>query len=252
MGLFITFEGGEGSGKSTQAYLLVERIRKQKKWGVSYAEEPGTTALGKQVREWLRSPERPLILIPGSGTQLALFEADNNHIPPAIQLHADSPRAELLAFTIARSQLVEEHILPKLAGNTVVICNRYADSTTAYQGYGRQLDLKLVEMANNVATQGLKPNLTILLDIAPEKGLVRKFGATRHNFEKEVLEFHQRVRQGYLELAAHELERWLVIDAEKSREEIAEIIWERVTGLLPRKRGISKGQQVTSEVTVEY
>jgi dTMP kinase len=234
MALFITFEGGEGSGKSTQANLLFERLRRQKKWGVSYTEEPGTTVLGKQVREWLRAPESPLVVIPGSDTQLALFESDNNHSPPAIHLHADSPRAELLAFTIARSQLVEERILPKLEGKNIIVCNRYADSTTAYQGYGRQLDLKLVEIANNIATQGLKPNLTILLDIAPERGLVRKFGATRHNFEKEVLEFHQRVREGYLKLAAAEPGRWLVINAEKSKEEIAGIIWDRVSKLLQR------------------
>jgi len=232
MSLFITFEGGEGSGKSTQANLLVERLRKQKKWGVTYAEEPGTTILGRQVREWLREPGRPLVVIPGNGTQLDLFDAENNHLPVAIHLHADSPRAELLAFTIARSQLVAEHILPKLKGKTIVICNRYIDSTTAYQGYGRQLDLKLVEIANDIATQGLKPNLTILLDIAPEKGLVRKFGATRQNFEKEELDFHHRVRQGYLELARNEPERWLVIDAGKSREAIAEIIWRKVRQLL--------------------
>jgi dTMP kinase len=119
-------------------------------------------------------------------------------------------------------------------GKNIVVCNRYADSTTAYQGYGRQLDLELVEIANNIATQGLKPDLTILFDIAPERGLIRKFGAARQNFEKEELEFHQRVRQGYLKLAANEPERWLVIDAEKSKEEIADIIWDRVSKLLPR------------------
>lgn len=235
MALFITFEGGEGSGKNTQANLLVERLRKQKKWGVAYAEEPGTTILGKQVREWLREPGRPLVVIPGNGTQLDLFDAENNHLPVAIHLHAESPRAELLAFTIARSQLVAEHILPKLKGKTIVVCNRYVDSTTAYQGYGRQLDLKLVEIANDIATQGLKPNLTILLDIAPEKGLIRKFGNTRHNFEKEELEFHHRVREGYLKLSKEEPERWLVVNAEKSKEEIADIIWDRVRKLLLKK-----------------
>lgn len=242
MALFITFEGGEGSGKSTQANLLVGRLRKQKKWGVSYAEEPGTTTLGKQVREWLRTPESPLVVIPGSGTQLALFESDNNHSPPAIHLRAESPRAELLAFTIARSQLVEEYILPRLRENYIVVCNRYADSTTAYQGYGRQLDLKLVETANNVATQWLKPNLTILLDIVPERGLIRKFGATRQNFEKEVLDFHQRVRKGYLKMAAAEPGRWLVIDATKSKDEIAGVIWQRVSKLLPRKKESKRGE----------
>ena len=236
MALFITFEGGEGSGKSTQASILVERLRKQKKWGVSYAEEPGTTLLGKQVREWLRGSERPLIVIPRGGTQLSLLDNDNGYTLAAIHLHADSAREELLAFTLARSQLVEDYIKPKLKGKSIVVCNRYADSTTAYQGYGRELDLRLVEMANNIATQGLKPDLTILLDIPSEKGLSRKFGEIK-KFEREVLQFHKRVREGYLKLAGDEPERWLVIDATQSKEKITEIIWQRVSQLLPRQRG---------------
>jgi len=233
MALFITFEGGEGSGKSTQASILAERLRKQKKWGVSYAEEPGTTLIGKQVREWLRGSGHPLIVIPGEETQLSLLANGNGYSLPEIHLHADSARAELLAFTLARSQLVEDYILPKLKGKTIVICNRYADSTVAYQSYGRQLDLKLVKMANDIATQGLKPDLTILLDIPPEKGLSRKFGAIK-KFEREELEFHERVRKGYLELAANEQERWLVIDGTKNQEKIADIIWQRVSWLLAK------------------
>lgn len=232
MALFITFEGGEGSGKSTQAKLLVERLRRQKKWGVTYCQEPGTTIIGKQVRDWLRSPERPLVVMPGSPSQLILFNDDNDHTPTAIHLHADSPRAELLAFVLARSQLVEEFILPKLKGKNIVVSNRYGDSTITYQGYGRQLDLKLVKTVNDVATQGLKPNLTILLDIAPERGLVRKFGVTRKSFEKEELEFHQRVRQGYLELVKNEPERWVVIDGEQGVETIAGMIWKHVRELI--------------------
>lgn len=233
MSLFITFEGGEGSGKSTQANMLVERIRKQKKWGVTYAEEPGTTLLGKQVREWLCETKRPLIVIPGNETQLQL-DIEINHSRPAIHLHADSPRTELLVFTLARSQLVEEIIIPKLKNNSIVICNRYADSTTTYQGYGRGLDINLVQITNNIATQGLKPDLTILLDIPPEKGLIRKFGEIK-KFEREVLEFHNRVREGYLKLASEEPKRWMKIDATQSKEEIAEIIWQRVSKLLPRR-----------------
>jgi dTMP kinase len=231
MALFITFEGGEGSGKSTQAIILFERLRKQKKWGVSYAEEPGTTILGKQVREWLRGPERPLTIIPRGGTQLSLLENSDDRNLPAIHLHFDSAREELLAFTLARSQLVEDYILPKLKRNSIVVCNRYADSTTAYQGYGRGLDLKLVEMANNIATQGLKPDLTILLDIPPEKGLIRKFGDIK-KFEREVVQFHERVRSGYRKMAEEEPQRWLVIDATQSKERIAEIIWQRVRQVL--------------------
>lgn len=237
MALFITFEGGEGSGKSTQAQLLFERLRKQKKWGISYFQEPGTTVLGKGVRDWLRSPERPLVVIPGS-KQLPLIDSDNNNSPPAIRLHADSPRAELLAFTIARSQLVEEIIIPKLKENSIIIGDRYIDSTTAYQGYGRKLDLKLVEIANEIATQGIKPNLTILFDIPPQIGLGRKFGVSRQNFEKEELDFHERIRDGYLELVKKEPARWFVIDATKSKDEVAEIIWNKVTKLLPRNGGV--------------
>jgi dTMP kinase len=189
MALFITFEGGEGSGKNTQANILAERLRKQKKWGVFLAEEPGTTMIGKQVRKWLSSPE---------------------------------------------------HELPRMDSNSIIICVRYADSTTAYQGYGRQMNLRLVKVANNIATQGIKPRLTILLDMPPEKGLARKFGNTRYNFEKEVIDFHQRVRDGYLKLAENEPKRWLVIDAEKDKEEIAKEIWENVMKLLPRKRRSKK------------
>jgi len=235
MGLFITFEGGEGCGKSTQGQILFERLRKQKKWGVSYYQEPGTTIMGKQVRDWLRTPGAPLEIIPGSPKQLAFFESEENYPKPTIQLRAESPRAELLAFTIARSELVEEVIKPNLQDNYVVLCDRFADSTTAYQGYGRELDLKLVKMANNIATQGLKPNLTILLDIDPKIGLARKFGNDRQSFEKELLEFHYRVRTGYLKLAKTEPERWLVIDAEKSVEEISAEIWQKVRKLLPTK-----------------
>jgi dTMP kinase len=240
MALFITFEGGEGSGKNTQANILAERLRKQKKWGVFLAEEPGTTMIGKQVRKWLSSPEHELLIVPGSPSQLALFDSENGYSPPTITINAQSPRAELLAFTIARSQIVEEYILPRMDSNSIIICVRYADSTTAYQGYGRQMNLRLVKVANNIATQGIKPRLTILLDMPPEKGLARKFGNTRYNFEKEVIDFHQRVRDGYLKLAENEPKRWLVIDAEKDKEEIAKEIWENVMKLLPRKRRSKK------------
>jgi dTMP kinase len=140
-----------------------------------------------------------------------------------------------LAFTIARAQLVEDFILPKLRNNNIIICNRFADSTVAYQGYGRGLDLKLVELANTIATRGHKPDLTILLDLPPEKGLLRKFGGKKSDyFESAELDFHKRVREGYLKLAAQEPERWLVIDASQSKTKIAQIIWERVNELIRR------------------
>ena len=142
MSLFITFEGGEGGGKSTQANILVERLRKEKKWRVIYAEEPGTTLLGKMLKEWLRDRNRSLTLIPKDETQLSLVEQPlDDNLLPDILLHAVAPRAELLAFTIARAQLVEEIIIPNLKNNNIVVCNRYADSTTAYQGYVAGQDL---------------------------------------------------------------------------------------------------------------
>jgi len=237
MALFITFEGGDGSGKSTQANELIERLRRQKKWRLISIEEPGGTLLGKMLREWLRGREHSLTLIPEEGTQFALLETINNHSLPDILLHESAPRAELLAFTIARSQLVEDVIFPNLVNKNIVICTRYADSTTAYQGYGRGLDINLVKIANEIATKGLKPNLTILLDLAPEKALARRWGSNKikdDHFEQQQLIFHRRVREGYLELAAEEPERWLVINAEKDKEEIANEIWQRVSKLLPR------------------
>lgn len=253
MALFVTFEGGEGAGKDTQAKLLIERLRKQKKWRVFYAEEPGTTLLGKMLREWLRDRNRPLTLIPEEGTQLSLIGTMNDYALPDIFLRAAAPHAELLAFTIARAQLVEDFILPKLKNNNIVICNRFADSTVAYQGYGRGLDLKLVELANTIATRGLKPDLTILLDLAPEKGLSRKFGGKKDDhfesaqsplssifWKSSRLDFHKKVREGYLKLAANEPERWLVLDGSQPEEKIAQIIWERVNQLLKQRDRLSK------------
>jgi len=196
--------------------------------------------LGKMLKEWLRGRERSLTLIPEEGTQFALLETINNHSLPDILLHSAAPRAELLAFTIARSQLVEDVIFPNLVNKNVIVCTRYADSTTAYQGYGRGLDLDLVKIANEIATKGLKPDLTILLDLAPEKALARRWGTKANiddHFEEQVvdkLDFHRRVREGYLELSEQEPERWLVIDADKDKEKISDEIWDRVSKLLPR------------------
>ena len=203
MALFITFEGGEGSGKSLQARALYKKLS-QLAIPAILTHEPGGTPFGERIARWLKWSEKTAI----------------------------SPLTELMLFNASRTKLVEEVILPALTTGQVVICDRYTDSTMAYQGYGRQLDMKLVEMANNIATQGLKPNLTILLDIAPEKGFMRKFGDIRDNFEKAEMEFHQRVRRGYLELAAQEPERWLVIDASQPKEKIAQIIWQKARQLL--------------------
>jgi dTMP kinase len=209
MSLFITFEGGEGCGKSTQARLLYREFQKQ---GIPAVliYEPGITGLGGRIRRLLKWSDELSI----------------------------SPTAELLLFNTARAQLVEEVIKPVMARGTIVICDRYADSTTAYQGYGRGLDLAAVNMANRIGMQGLLPDLTILMDIPVEAGLMRKKEGSADRFEKEDLDFHRRVREGYLKLAAAEPKRWLVIDATKSKEEIAGIIWQRVSQMLPRKKGV--------------
>ncbi len=243
MSLFITFEGGEGSGKSTQVATLVERINKEKKRHAVFAREPGTTLLGKMLRDWLSHRDHSLTLIPAQNTQLCLIEPIdemNEHLLPDILLHGAAPRTELLAFTIARAQLVEEFISPHLKKGDVVICDRYIDSTVAYQGYARGLSIKLVELANKIATDGLKPKLTILLDLPPEVGLARKWGGSKEDqFEREVLDFHCKVRNGYLQIAAKEPARFLVVDATKTKGEIEKIIWQKVEPLLP-KAAISK------------
>ncbi len=205
MALFITFEGGEGSGKSTQAKALYRRLCKLA-IPVLLTHDPGVTSLGRKVARLLKWAQDVEI----------------------------SPVAELLLFNTSRAQLVAEVIRPNLESGKVVVCDRYADSTTAYQGYGRGLDLTIVASVNEAGTLGLMPDLTVLLDMPVEDGLARKGGKRQDRFELEAIAFHQRVREGYLKLAAAEPERWLVVDAEKSQEEIADIIWDRVSQLLPR------------------
>ena len=203
MALFITFEGGEGCGKSVQARALYERLVRLA-IPVVITHEPGGTSLGNRISHWLKWPE---------GSDI-------------------SPLTELLLFNASRAQLVTEVIQPGLKGDKMVICDRYVDSTTAYQSYGRGLDLEMVKAVNNAATQGLKPDLTVLLDIPAEAGLARKSVQRRDRFEQENLTFHEKVRQGYLKMAANDPQRWLVIDALQSKEKIEQIIWRRVSQLL--------------------
>ena len=205
MSLFITFEGGEGCGKSTQAKLLYQRL-KRLAIPALLIHEPGVTTLGKRI------------------TRLLKWSQDINI----------TPLAELLLFNVSRAQLVTEVIKPTLKKGINIICDRYADSTTAYQGYGRGLDLAIVKAANDIATRGVMPSLTILLDIPAEEGMARKKGTKPDRLEKESLAFHRRVRAGYLKIAKAEPKRWLVIDALQSKEAIAGIIWQRVSKLIKR------------------
>ena len=208
MALFITFEGGEGSGKTLQARVLYRRLTRLAV-PVLLVHEPGGTSLGRRIRRWLKWAKDTDI----------------------------SPLTELLMFNASRTQLVNEVIRPNLESGKVIICDRYTDSTTAYQGYGRGLDLEAVDAINNAATQGLEPSLTVLLDISVEEGLARKGSSEHDRFEQEDIAFHQKVREGYLKLAADEPERWLVIDATLSKSEIENIIWERVSRLLAKEGG---------------
>lgn len=203
MNLFITFEGGEGCGKSTQAKALWKKLSRL---GIptELTHEPGGTVLGNEIRHLLKRKRQDKIM----------------------------PEAELLLFAACRTQLVTEVIRPNLQKGKVVICDRFADSTTTYQGYGRGIDLAIIKATNELATQGTKPDLTILLDIPATKGLGRKQDKTEDRFEAEDIAFHNRVRDGYLKLSAEEPERWLVIDATLPKTEIAEIIWGRVNRLL--------------------
>jgi len=209
MALFITFEGGEGCGKSVQTRALYRRLS-QLAISVVLTHEPGGTSLGNKISRWLKWTQGKDI----------------------------SPLTELFLFNASRSQLIDEIIRPNLKSGKVVICDRYADSTIAYQSYGRGLNLQAVEAINKAATQGLRPDLTILLDISAEEGLGRKRTKRKDRFEQEELAFHQRVRDGYLKMAASEPERWLIIDASQSKRKIAEIIWERVRQLIHQKTEI--------------
>jgi dTMP kinase len=210
LGLFITFEGGEGCGKSTQSRLLLKKLEQQNV-PVVLTHEPGGTALGNELRRALKRRWGSFI----------------------------SPQAELFLLAASRAQLVAEVIRPALEEGKVVLCDRFTHSTMVYQGYGRGLDFTAIKMVNNMATRYLNPDLIIFLDISPEQGLARK-QSLKDRFELEDLSFHQRVREGYLKMAAAEPDRWLVIDASLPKGKIAEIIWDRVSQLLasyPSLRG---------------
>lgn len=198
--MFITLEGGEGVGKTTQQALLAERLQREGYACVS-TREPGGTALGEALRE--------------------------------ILLHGDplTPLAELFLYAADRAEHVQKCILPALAAGQVVVCDRFTDSTLAYQGYGRGLDLEKIRQLNHLATGGLQPHLTLWLDLPPEVGLARSGLADR--LEQERLEFHRRVHQGFQALAAAEPQRIVRIDAGGSPLEVAARIWSVVQPRLP-------------------
>ena len=205
---FITFEGIEGSGKTTQIRLLMDWF-KQRTHRALLTREPGGTSIGEQVRAVLLNP---------INTEM-------------------TPEAEILLFSAARAQIVREVIRPRLDEGWIVICDRFADGTLAYQGYGHGLPLDDLLRITEFATGGLWPDLTIYLDLDVETGLRRKAATPEewNRMEAKEVAFHKRVRQGYLALAAQNPDRWLVLDADQPVETIQEQILERVrsvTGLL--------------------
>ncbi len=206
MSLFITFEGGEGCGKSIQAKTLYNKLYKSSIPAI-LTYEPGGTPLGDEICRLLK------------------WNGDLDI----------TPLTELLMFNASRSQLVDKVIKPNLVEGKVVICDRFFDSTTVYQGYGRGLNPESIQTINDTATQGLYPDLTILLDLPVDAGFKRLNKNKQDRFENEDAIFHEKVRQGYLELAANEPKRFLVIDARQSKEVIANIIWQKVSWLLHRE-----------------
>jgi dTMP kinase len=194
MSLFITFEGPEGSGKTTQVKRLGESLRDQG-YNVLPVREPGGTSISEQIRAVLHS-------------------LNNREM---------QPRTEILLYCAARAQLVGQVIRPHLQSGGVVLCDRYADSTLAYQGYGRGLDLPTLRMILDFATGGLRPDLTLYLDLDVEAGLKRKRtgGDEWNRMDDLEVEFHRRVRSGYLEMMAQEPVRWVAVDAARDAEAIA-------------------------------
>jgi dTMP kinase len=229
--VFVVFEGGDGSGKSVQAQALYRRLRRL---GLDAAlvAEPGGTTLGKYVRALVTGQEG-LVVVPrspegGDGQQMV---AEKMQAPLA-------SAAELFLFAASRAQLVAEVIKPRLARGDVVIADRYAPSTLAYQGYGRGLSKALVRRVNALATAGVWPDLIVLLDVPLGVGArrQRRRGKPIDRFERETLAFHRRVRRGYLAMAAHDPQRWAVVRGDRPRQEVESQVWERVARLLGERR----------------
>jgi dTMP kinase len=211
LSLFLSIEGGDGAGKSTQAELVMIRLKAS---GVDalLVHEPGGTDFGEQVRR--------------------LVKGDVERCP----------MSELFLFEAARAQLVQDVIRPALEAGRVVVTDRYADSSLAYQGFGRGLDLADVHALNHAATGGLMPDATVLLDISPEQALARVDGSDgsegrsddpeQARFEQEPIEFHRRVTEGFRALASAEPGRWFVVGASATPDAVAEKVWSIVSNLL--------------------
>ncbi len=203
--MFITFEGIDCSGKTTQATLLVERLRELGK-DVLFLREPGGTTISESIRTLLLDRRHPEL----------------------------TQRAELLLFSAARTQLVSQVIKPALASGRIVVCDRFVDSTTAYQGYGRGLDLGDVAAINRIALCGTTPDLTLFVDVSVEEVARRKSeaGLPADRMESAGTEFFARVRRGYQELATAESGRFVTIDGMQPIEQIRDAVWRAVQSKL--------------------
>jgi len=203
--MFITLEGPEGSGKSTQLPILAEWLREQA-YNVYTTREPGGTLISDQIRTILHDLENT----------------------------AMHPRTEILLYLASRSQHVEEVIRPLLEKDTIVLCDRYADSTLAYQGYGHGVDIPTLKKLLDFSTGGLYPDLTILLDLNVEVGLERRkqSGGEWNRLDAYALAFHKRVREGYLTLVADEPQRWRIVDAAQSFDDVQKALQEVINAEL--------------------
>ena len=213
-GLFITFEGTEGGGKSTQVTLLAEHLRNLG-YTVRTLREPGGTPIGEEIRHTLKHSQAS---------------------------HAMTPEAELLLMNASRAQLVREVIRPALAAGEIVICDRFYDSTVAYQGYGRKLDLATVKQVIDLAVGDTRPDLTLLLHVSVQVSEARResrqtslpLNLQRDRFEESGRAFFERVAQGYAALAREEPSRVHLIEAGGKVPDVREAIWRRVAPLLPK------------------
>ena len=203
-GKLITLEGGDGCGKTTQSRLLAERLRREG-YSVIHTREPGGTPFAEALRKLI--------------------------LNTAFQIH---PLTEILLYEASRAQHTEEVIRPALAQNKIVICERYADSTTAYQGYGRGLDLKSVAALNAIATRKLRPDLTICLELSERDARTRTENKKKDRLEREDLAFHRRVWKGYLSIAGKDPGRVKVISASGPMDEVGDRIWKEVSRKLRR------------------
>ena len=211
-GFFLSLEGIEGSGKTTHARFLEQTLR-ERGYRVAFTREPGGTPLGEALRDLLLGTE------------------------------GDSPvpEAELFLLLAARAQHVQRFILPRLDRGEVVLCDRFADASVAYQGGGRGLGVERVEELNRFATAGIRPDFTLLFDVAVDESLHRvdrrgRRGGDYNRFDREIREFHERVREAYLRLAEREKDRFLVVDATAQKKVVAQRVLEAVEPLLVRRK----------------